>query len=162
MNNLTEKTVQLLNKRIKNEEMSSRIYLQMSNELNFSGYLGAASLWKKYSEEELAHANKVYEFLLDCDYLPETPELEKVSTYECDFVNIIKMSYEHEQKITEECKELYKVALMEEDILTVGLAQWLVTKQVEKLAKTKKWLDRLNSFGTDKIALRLLDNEMGL
>ena len=50
--------------------------------------------------------------------------------------------------------------MQEGDILTVGLAQWFVTEQVEELAKTKYWLDRLDAFGTEKDVLRMLDEEM--
>lgn len=160
-NNLKPESVVLLNLRIKNEELSSRIYLQMSNELNFYGYAGAAKLWKKYSDEEKAHAEKVYEFLLDNDHLPETPALEKVKTYDGNFIEIIKASYLHEQQITKECSDLYVNALKVGDILTVGLAQWFVNEQVEELAKSKYWLDRLEAFGDSKEALRFLDNEMG-
>lgn len=161
MENLTKKTVDLLNYRIQQEEMSSRIYLCMSNELNYHGYAGAGKLWKQYSEEEQVHANKAYKYLLDLDYLPIVPELPKVPPYNGDFVAIIKASYEHEQEITRQCKELYKAALAEGDILTTGLAQWYVTEQVEELSKVVYWLDRLEAFGTEKNVLRLLDEEMG-
>jgi ferritin len=32
---------------------------------------------------------------------------------------------------------------------------------VEEHDKTQTWLDKLNTFGEDKIALRMLDEEMG-
>lgn len=160
MNNLTDKTVMLLNIRIKNEEMSSRLYLQMSNELNYCGYAGAAKLWKKYSDEELHHACLTYNLLLDLDYLPEVPALDKPKQYNCNFVEILKASYEHEQLIATECKQLYIETQKEGDILAMQFAEFLVKEQVEELAKTKYWLDRLEAFGISKEALRLLDNEM--
>ena len=141
--------------------MSSRIYLQMSNELNFYGFSGAAALWKKYSNEELVHAGLVYELLLDCDFLPETPTLETPKCYDGNLVEICKASYEHEQQISKECTELYIQTQKNGDILAMQLAQFLVKEQVEELSKTKLWLDKLNAFGDSKEALRLLDNEMG-
>lgn len=160
MNNLTEKTVELLNYRIQQEELSSRLYLQMANELEYKGYFGAAKLWRKYSEEENLHAKKVYEFLLDCDYQPEVPKLESPKKFNNNFIEIIKASYIHEQEVTRQCSELYKEALKEGDILTLQLAQWFVTEQVEELNKTKYWLDRIEAFGTSPESLRLLDSEM--
>jgi ferritin len=34
-------------------------------------------------------------------------------------------------------------------------------EQKEEINKTCTWLDRIDSFGTDKVALRMLDEEMG-
>jgi ferritin len=34
-------------------------------------------------------------------------------------------------------------------------------EQVEEHDKMQTWVDKLEAFGTDKLALRLLDNEMG-
>lgn len=160
MDNVSERAVELLNLRIKNEEMSSRLYLQMSNELGFYGYNGAASLWKDYSDEELAHANLTYKLLLDLDVLPAVPTLETPQTYGGNFVDIIKASYEHEQLITKECKELYIETLKSGDILVMQFAQWLITEQVEELAKTKFWLDQIDAFGETKDILMMIDSQM--
>ena len=51
-------------------------------------------------------------------------------------------------------------ALENKDILTLQLAQWFVTDQVEELEKTKYWLDRCEAFGTDPQLLSELDKEM--
>jgi ferritin len=45
--------------------------------------------------------------------------------------------------------------------MSLNVALWYLNEQTEELAKTKYWLDRLEAFGSDKTALRLLDNEMG-
>lgn len=160
MEYLSEKMLGLLKTRIQNEEYSSRLYQAMSQFLDYNGYTGAAKLWKKYSDEEKVHASWVTSFLLDLDYLPPLPEAkEPPLEYGC-LCDIIKKSYDHECQITNECKELAKAAMSEADFLTYGLAQKLVNEQVEELAKTQLWIDKLETFGEDKIAQRLLDNEM--
>lgn len=160
MENLNSKIVDLLNYRIQQEEMSVRIYLQMANELNYHGYFGAAKLWKKYSDEEKIHAEKVYNFLLDLDYLPETPALEQPKTYNGDFIEIIKASYLHEQEVTRQCEELYLESMKQNCVKGMGLAQWFVNEQVEELQKTKAHLDFLDAFGTEKVILQELDERM--
>lgn len=161
MENLNSKTVELLNQRIKEEQFSSQLYKSMSVALNFYGFAGAAKLWEKYSQEELKHMEWSYEFLLNCDYLPEVPQLDSPKQYKGDLIQVIRDSYLHEQKITESCKNLAHVAQEVGDCLTFQLALKYMTEQVEELAKTKFWLDRIEAFGTSKEALRLLDNEMG-
>lgn len=62
--------------RIQQEEQSSRIYLAMTMWLSDNGYLGAAKLFQKYSDEELIHANKAKDMLLAHGLQPKTPALE--------------------------------------------------------------------------------------
>ena len=64
-------------------------------------------------------------------------------------------------QITDECNQFGSECLKEGDLMTFGLAQKYIAEQVEELAKFQLLLDQLESFGTDKIALRMLDQEMG-
>ena len=153
--------VDLINLRIEEEEYSSRIYLAMSIWLEHHGYAGAAKLWKSYSEEELKHAQWSYNYLLDLDIKPIVPALRQP---ECEFQglpDIIMQSYEHELDITRQCQFLAQNAQANGDYMTLDFAQKFLREQVEELAKTTFWVDRLEAFGTEKVALRLLDNEMG-
>ena len=161
MKNISEKVIKLLNFRIEQEEFSSRLYKAMSIWLEYNGYLGAAKLWDKYSDEELIHAEWAYEYLLDLDIMPEVPELRKPDTEFGGLVDIIQRSYDHETKVTDQCQEFAKGAFTEGDYMALELAQKYLKEQQEELAKTTNWLDRIEAFGSSKEALRLLDNEMG-
>ena len=157
---LSDNIISKLNYRIQQEEMSSRIYFGMANWLEFMGYTGAAKLWRKYSEEK-GHAKIVVDYLLDLNILPNISELEKPQTEFKSLEQIIALSYKHEVDITNQCKELASLSFKEGDFMTFNLAQKFVTEQVEELKKTQLWIDKLSLFGNDRIALRLLDNEMG-
>jgi len=160
MADINDGMIKLLNFRISQEEYSSRLYLAMSMWLNFTGYSGAAKVWKKYSDEEQVHANWAYEYLLDLDSMPTVPAIKQPTGEFKSLPQIIVMSKKHEIKVTQQCQELAKSAQAEGDYMTVELAQRYLKEQVEELAKTQYWIDRLKIFGTDKIALRLLDDEM--
>lgn len=158
---INKKIEDLINFRIVEEEKSSRLYLAMSKWLAFNGFNGAAKLWKKYSDEEMIHVGWAYGYLDDLDIFPTVPALEKPA---CEFKSleeIIKMSFEHEMLITNQCNDLAKCALSEYDFMTLELAQKYLKEQVEEIGKMTYWLDRLDAFGDSKEALRLLDNEMG-
>lgn len=157
---ISEKTTGLMNYRIEQEELSSRIYKAMSVWLDYNGFPGAAKLWAKYSEEEAAHAEIAYKYLLDLDVMPEVPPLEKPQTEFNGLPDIIRLSYNHELDVTEQCNKLARTAFEEGDFMTLQLAQWYLKEQTEEIAKTKGWVDKLNAFGQSKEALRLLDNEM--
>src|SRR3972149_5166936 len=66
-----------LNKHVQAEAYSSQIYLAMASWLEDKGYIGGAKLFRKYSEEELTHMHKIYQYLLDRDFLPVTPVIDK-------------------------------------------------------------------------------------
>lgn len=157
---LSNKIINLLNFRIEQEEYSSRLYKSMSVWLNFNGFIGAAKEWEKYSNEEMGHAQWSYNYLLDLDIRPTTPLLQQPPNEFKSFPEIIKMSYEHEKEVTEQCQALAKACVEEGDFMTLSLAQKYLNEQVDEIAKTTTLLDKLDAFGTDKIALRLLDNEL--
>lgn len=158
---ISDTLIGLLNYRIEQEELSSRIYLAMSTWLSFHGFQGAADLWKKYSDEEIVHSRFAYDYLLDLDILPTVPALEQPQLEFNSLPQVIALSYQHEVEVTKQCHDLARAAAQEGDFMTVALAQKYLTEQVEELAKTQYWIDRLEAFGADPAALRLLDNEMG-
>lgn len=158
---LNDKMIKLLNYRIQQEEYSSRLYLAMSLWLDVNGYTGAAKKWKQYSDEEKVHADWSYKYLADLNILPIVPALEQPQSDFKGLPEIIMESYKHELEITKQCQEFAKEAHESGDFMTFGIAQKFVAEQIDELAKTNTLVDKLKAFGTDKIALRLLDNELG-
>lgn len=157
---ISENLKKLLNYRIEQEEYSSRKYLAMSMWLNDNGYIGAAKLWKKYSSEELEHAEKPKEMLLSFGYQPDTPALSKPPQTFQGLPDVIRKSYDHEMEVTRQCAELTKAAMTEGNFMVMELGLWYSKEQVEELGKLQDFLDKLKAFGEDKMAMRFLDNEM--
>lgn len=158
---ISDNIIKWLNYRIEQEEYSSRLYKSMAVWLEFNGYSGAAKLWNAYAEDEKIHAGWAYQYLLDLNIKPIVPALPAPENSFRDLPQIIAMSLKHELAITHQCENLARTSQEEGDYTTLGLAQQYLKEQVEELGKTQYWVDRLNIFGTDKIALRLLDQEMG-
>lgn len=160
MEYLSENIQKLLAYRIEQEEFSHRLYKAMSQYLDYTGYTGASSLWKDYAEEELEHVEWVNKFLLDLDYLPPLPAIKEPQIEFDGLVDIINKSLIHEQDVLKQCEELAMAAMKENDFKTFGLAQKFVEEQIDEVSKTQLWQDKLESFGTSEVALKLLDNEM--
>lgn len=153
--------IDILNFRIQQEEQSSRLYQSMSLWLNDNGFMGAAKAWLSDSEDEMKHAQWAKEFLLDMGVQPKLPALqEPPQTFEglCD---IVEKSYQHEIIVTQQCNDLAKHAMTSGNHLLYQLAIKYLQEQQEELGKLQTLLDKLQAFGEDKIALRLLDNELG-
>ncbi len=158
---IEEHCIKYLQYRIQQEDLSSRLYLAMSMWLNNEGYMGAASLWLKYSKEEATHADWSREYLLAMGVLPETAVLDKQPTTFEGLPAIVRESYEHEILVTKQIKEMANSAEAKKDHMLYELCLRYLKEQVEEHDKTQTWLDKLNTFGEDKIALRMLDEEMG-
>jgi ferritin len=157
---ITDECVKYLNYRIEQEDYSSRVYLAMSMWLDDKGYVNAAKLWKKYSEEERGHADMAREYLLDLGIRPITSLLNKPVQEFSGLPQIIRDSLEHEIEITNQCKELASHAMKMGDHMLYQLAATYLKEQIEEVGKAQNWVDQLESFGEDKIAMRLLDHEM--
>ena len=157
---LSDDCVNYLNYRIEQEEYSSRIYLSMSLWLSNKGYLNAGNLWKKYSDEEMSHAQWSRDYLLAMGVQPNVPKLDAPSQSYDGLPDIIKKSYDHEIDITKQIKELASYALDKKDHMLYELALKYLKEQVEEHDKMQNWIDQLEAFGYDKIAMRLLDHEM--
>lgn len=158
---LSNTIVDLLNYRIEQEEFSSRLYLSMSLWLTNEGYLGAGKLFKKFSDEEIGHAQKAKEMLLANGLQPITPALAKPEQDFKSMPKVIEVSFEHEKEITRQCYELTKAAFKEDNFMVAELGLWYAKEQAEELDKFQNLVDRLEAFGTDPDLLRELDDEMG-
>lgn len=158
---ISDSAIAILNYRIQQEELSSRIYKAMSMWLNNSGYIGAAKLWAKYSDEEFTHADWAREYLLAMGVQPTTPKLDAPTQNFTGLPEIIRLSYDHEIVITKQCKQFASDAFKEGDHMLYQLALKYVKEQLEEHEKMQNWVDRLVAFGEDKLAMRFLDQEMG-
>jgi len=157
---LSDECVDYLNYRIQQEEYSGRIYLSMSLWLDNNGYVNGGKLWRKYSDEEMKHADIAREYLLAMGVQPATPELEQPEQNFTGLPQIIKESYQHEIDVTNQIKELASDAFKKADHMLYELALGYLKEQVEEHAKMQNWMDQLLAFGEDKIAMRLLDHEI--
>jgi ferritin len=158
---LSDECVTYLNYRIQQEEYSSRIYLAMSMWLDNNGYVNAAKLWKNYSTEELAHSDWSRTYLLSMGVQPGTPKLDAPGQDFTGLPQIIQDSFDHEVLVSTQCKQMASESFKKGDHMLYELSLKFLKEQVEEHDKMQTWVDKLEAFGTDKIALRLLDNEMG-
>ena len=149
-----------LNYRIQQEEYSARIYMSMSMWLNNKGYAGAAALWRTYSDEEMKHADIARTYLLSFGIQPVTPRLDQPKQNFNGLPEIIKLSFDHEIEVSKQIKDMANHALSDGDHMLYELCLAYLKEQVEEHNKMQNWMDQLEAFGTDKVALRLLDLEM--
>lgn len=138
---ISDKVIETLQFRIQQEKQSSYLYEQMHLWLNNIGMTKSASLWKKYSEEELKHAQWSADYLMSFDVLPELRDLEApISTFK-DLQDVVQQTYDHEVDVSQQCLKLAETAMKESDFMLFTLAQKYNAEQVEEMDKVNTLLD---------------------
>ena len=154
------KTIEdLLNKQIEGELTSSQIYLGLAAWCDFVGYEGAAKYFYDHVGEERGHMMKIYEYMLDKNVMPKTPQCSSYTIVCTDLKDAIEKALEQEIKVTER----YESALIlasKECQMTYEFLQWFIHEQKEEEANLLKWLDRLEIIGGDKRGMFFLDQEI--
>ncbi len=97
---LSEALQNAINEQIKNELYSAYLYLAMSAHFEESSLPGFAKWTRIQAKEELGHAMKFYDFLLDRSAHVELKALDKPPVKFGTPLEVFKMVLEHEQKVT--------------------------------------------------------------
>lgn len=157
---LSRKIENALNEQIKYEYYSSYMYLAMSAYCDSLNMPGFATWMRKQSDEEMAHALKLFDYVLTRDgniKLKSIPEpAQKYSSLE----KIFKQVYEHETEVTGMINKLYELASKENDHATCVELQWFITEQVEEERTSKDIWEKLKLAGNNSSALLILDREL--
>lgn len=157
MNLLEEKTIEVLNYRIQQEEYSSRLYHQMHLWLENNSYKNLAKYFKKNSDDEMVHASWSKDYLMSFNVMPELRTLEEpINVFE-NVLDIAQKTLEHEIKITEQCNSLAKFALDNADFGLLALAQKYNAEQTEEIGVALELLD-IVQMSNDKL---VIDNYVG-
>ncbi len=156
---VSKECIDILNFRIEQEEYSSRVYTAMSMWLNDKGYVNSAKAWAQDAQDELVHAQWAKDFLLDMGITPKTPALKEPPQTFTGLPDVIKQSYAHEILVTQQCNELASHAMKYGNHLLYQLAMKYLTEQQEELGKVQTYMDKLETFGEDKVAMKLFDND---
>jgi ferritin len=150
-----------INEQINKELYSAYLYKAMGLHAKSRGF-GGTAVWMALQEaEEISHAAKFEEYLLDQG---ERVVLDAIARPESEFgtlKEIFQAVLEHEKKVTASILDLVKIAQKENDIATGIMLQWFVSEQVEEEKNPADILQKIELVGTSAGSLYLLDREIG-
>ena len=140
---------------------ASQTYLSMAGYFEAESLGGFASWMREQSREEIEHAMKLFDFLVDRGVAPRLPALpEPPHGFEGALV-AFEAAFAHEQKVTSQIHALYELALQEKDYQAQVLLQWFITEQLEEEKLTGGMVERLRMVEGSRSALLILDSELG-
>lgn len=150
-----------LNEQITRELFASQYYLSMSAYFERTGHPGFAHWMRVQSDEERAHALRIFDFVNDRE---GRVDLGSINAPPSDFgspLEAFRAALAHERKVTSLIGELYRLAAEEADYPTQVMLQWFVNEQVQEEKVATDIVDRLRLAGDNKSALLWLDTELG-
>lgn len=157
---IKQKMVDAINKQISKEIYSSHLYLSMAayyHDINLNGFAG----WMRMqAQEEMDHALKFFDYLLDRGAKPELQAIDSPEKKWDSPLAGFEAAYKHEQAVTESINQLANMSIEEADHATHNMLQWFIQEQVEEEASVSEIVDRLRLAGDSPGGLFILDHEL--
>ncbi len=157
---IDSKVQDAINKQINHEMTAAYNYLAMVvyfEQINLAGF----AFWmRKQHEEELEHASKLFQYLLDRGGKIELDTIPKPSSDFGSVAEVFETALKMEQANTASINEVYALAKQVNDYATLSHLQWFLDEQVEEEKTMDETLGLVRFAGDDKSALLTLNNQM--
>jgi len=149
-----------INTQIRNEYYSSYLYLSMAAYCESRNFPGFASWLRQQSEEELVHAMKFFDYLLDRGGRVVLESIEQPASEFGAFVEMFEEVLEHEREVTGMINNLYDLAASKNDQATLVMLHWFIEEQVEEEKSAEEVVEQLRLAEDSPAALLILDREL--
>ncbi|MBU5654873.1 MULTISPECIES: ferritin [Corynebacterium] len=157
---MDEKLQTLLNAQVNNEHGAALIYTQLAYEMDNLSFPGMRDWFFKQAEEEREHAQKFAEHLLDRGYRVELEDIQVGSVKAATPLDAFEASLAHEQKVSEQIREIARTADAAGDLDSRALINWFLEEQVEEESTVSEIIDQLKLVGNDGSGLLRVDGSL--
>lgn len=157
---MDEKLQTLLNEQVINEHGAALIYTQLAYEMDNLSFPGMRDWFFKQAEEEREHAQKLAEHLLDRGYRVELGDIQVGSVKAATPLDAFEASLAHEQKVSEQIREIARTADAAGDLDSRALINWFLEEQVEEESTVSEIIDQLKLVGNDGSGLLRIDGSL--
>jgi ferritin len=159
---ISKKMTDALNLQINKELYSSYLYLAMSAHAEDIGLRGIANWFFVQVQEEMSHAQKIYNYVIEQNQKVILDEIKKPPADFKSPMDMFQKTLEHEQFVTKSINGLVALAREENDFATEIFLQWFVTEQIEEEGNDNEIIDKLKYIGDNGNGLLMLDKELGV
>lgn len=158
---LSEKMQAAMNRQINAELHSAYLYLAMAAYFEHENLPGFAHWMRLQANEELAHALKFFDFIVERRGRVLLEPVGAVPTEWASPLAVFENALAHEQKVTGLIHGLVNLAVEERDHASDSFLLWFVDEQVEEEASADAVVQQLKLAGDSGVALLILDRELG-
>ncbi|MEM1702289.1 MAG: ferritin [Desulfurococcaceae archaeon] len=152
-----EELREALNKQLNQELRNAYLYLVMASYFDAHSLSGFAHYFKVQAKEELGHAMKIYEYLVDRNVPLEFYEIPPPSKKWNSIVDVVRDFYEAEKANTQRIWGLVDLAKKHNDKSVENFLQWFINEQLEEEKQASDLLAKMELVGENPVAILLLD-----
>lgn len=157
---LTKRMEKELNAQINAEYWSAYFYLSMSAYLDNKGLAGAASWFRVQYQEEISHALKFFDYIVERGGRVNLMPIPEVPKEWNGIIDIFEETLKHEQKVTTLINNLMDIAIEERDHAAKSFLQWYVDEQVEEESGVQTIIDQLKMVEGKGNGLFMIDKDL--
>jgi len=157
---LSKKMEAEFNEQINKEMYSAYLYLAMATYCANTGFMGFANWMRVQTQEEMAHAMKMYDYVIERGGNVELFTINQPDQTWANLTNVFEATLKHEQFVTSCINHLMEVAMEEKDFASIAFLNWYVNEQIEEEANADELVKKLQFIANDKNAMLLLNNEL--
>lgn len=150
-----------MNEQIKYELESYYIYLSMVAYFHFLNLDGMAHWLRCQANEEMIHAMKFFDHILDRGETITLFDLQQLKTTWTCPRSAWEDAYAHEKFITGKINGLMKIAREENEYLAEPLLVWFANEQIEEENNTSRIASQIAMIENDQAGILMLDRELG-
>ena len=150
-----------LNEQINKEYYSAFLYLSMSSYFESVNLLGMAAWMRMQYEEEVMHAIKLFDMIIDMEGKVALKPVEGPPMKFESPLDVFTKSLEHERKVTGMINNIYSLARKENNYAVQSALQWFIDEQVEEEKSALEIVQQLKMIGDETTPLLMLDNKLG-
>jgi len=160
---ISEKMKKALNEQINKEMYSAYLYMSMSAAATEMGLDGFARWFMVQYHEEMFHAMKIYQYVVDQNARVKLAAIEEPPAEFSSVKEMFEKTLEHERFVTKSINDLVELAIEEHDHATRNFLAWYVDEQVEEEKNDHGILGKIALLASDKQGpgLYMLDRELG-
>ncbi len=158
---ISKRVAEAMTEQIRHELESAYLYLSMTAYFHSLGLDGMAHWMRCQVHEELIHAMKFTDHLIDRNYLVTLQDVTQRKTRWGSPLEAWQDAYAHEQFITDKINALTSIAREERDYQSEPLLAWFTSEQIEEESVSSKIAGEVSMVGENKAALLMLDRELG-
>ena len=157
---IDKKIAELINEQVNKELYSAYLYLDFANYFEEQNLDGFANWYIIQAEEEMDHAMKMRQYLIDNEVPVKLDAIAKPNKKFKTYMDVLKAGYEHEQYVTSLINTIYDAAFDAREYKTMQFLDWFVREQVEEEKNAKDMIEKMKIFGGDAKGLYNLNNGM--
>ncbi|MCX7983918.1 MAG: ferritin [Bacteroidetes bacterium] len=158
---MTTTLLTALNDQVNHEFYAAYLYLSMSAYFEANNLNGFAHWMKVQAQEEVGHALKIYNFILDRGDKVTLKSIAQPPTEFKSPLDSFQQALQHEKKVTGLINSLYELSLKEKDYPAQVMLQWFIDEQVEEEKNASEIIAKLEMIGDSKGMLLHLDHQLG-